>query len=165
MPGPHQVKRNLSCSKSSASCLFPWNNSRIQRTQQNYLTEKILAYKTLLFNIITTSSYTFLPMINNCTSRSDPLSTSPLLKHTTHCLTVFTSTTQLPSVFSNHRLISMGTTFSACRNSVMPIHLHSHIRCQFVRLHLCCHLSHWLDTPVLNRGNSDPASAYAGAQL
>ena len=38
-------------------------------------------------------------------------SLSPLLKRTTHCLTVFTSTVWSPQMFSKHRWMSLGATF------------------------------------------------------
>jgi len=53
-----------------------------------------------------------------CTSRSDPLLLSSLLKHTTHQPHAHTSTGWSPSMFSKCWRISVGATFSAWRNSV-----------------------------------------------
>ena len=67
-------------SKSNASCLFPWKLQQMQRTQEHYLIEQILSYKTLFFSIVTTISYAFLPAMNKilhaalvkiCTSGGD----------------------------------------------------------------------------------------------
>ena len=66
--------------------------------------------QTVFFNIVTTVSWAFLPLTNKClravlpkmsTTRGDPLSLSPLLKHTTHKLTVLTSTVWYPSTFAS----------------------------------------------------------------
>ena len=84
------------------------------------LLEQILTYRTLFFNIVTTMSYAFLPVMNKsmhamlvktCTGGGDPL----LLKCTTHHLTVFTSTVWSPETFSKHQWMSVGATFSAWR--------------------------------------------------
>ena len=65
------------------------------------LTEQILSYKTLFFNIATTISYALSPvmkkslhatLITICTRGGDPLSLSPLQKCTTHRITVHTCT-------------------------------------------------------------------------
>jgi len=46
----------------------------------------------------------------------DPLSL--LLKHTTHCLTVLTSTVWSPRLLSKHQRMSVDGIFSACRKSM-----------------------------------------------
>lgn len=94
-----------SCLEINTSCLFPCKLQ--QRSQSHYLIEQILIYKTLFFNIVTTISCAFSPamekrlhatLIKVYTSGDDPL--SPLLKHTTRCLTVLTSTVWSPEMFS-----------------------------------------------------------------
>ena len=76
-------------SKSNASYLFPWKLQLKQRAQQHCLTEQNSSYKTLFYNVVSTISYVFLPMMNKslyailvkiCTCGSDPQSLSPLLK-------------------------------------------------------------------------------------
>ena len=108
----------------------------MQRAQWHYLVEESLTCKTLLFNMITTS-YTCLPVMNKslravlikiCTSRDDPHSLLPLLKCTTHCLTVLTPTIWSPSVFSKRWWMSVGAIFSSWRNSVTRLcFIHSFI--------------------------------------
>jgi len=46
-------KKFQGCSKSGASYLFMWKQQQVCRVQQHYLIEKILSYKSLLFNIVT----------------------------------------------------------------------------------------------------------------
>ena len=85
--------------------------------------QQILSYKTLFFNIVTTISSAFLPVMNKslhaalitiCTSAGDPLLLLPLLKCTT-----------CPSLGSHplaslHQVqqASMGAIFSICGNSM-----------------------------------------------
>ena len=82
--------------------------------------KQILSYKALFFIIVTAISYAFSPTMNKslhavlikiCTNRGDPLLLSPLMKHTTHCLTVLTSTLWSPLMFSKHHWMSMGAIF------------------------------------------------------
>ena len=54
--------------------------------------------------------------VKTWTSGGDPQ--SPLLKHTTHCLTVFTSTVWSPWTFSKCWWMSEGAIFSTWRNSM-----------------------------------------------
>ena len=69
------------------------------------LLEQILSYLTLFVNTVTTTSCVFLPAMNksyvphSCASRGDPLS---LLKRTTHCLSVLTSTDWSLQTFSKY---------------------------------------------------------------
>jgi len=99
-------------SESNAACLFLWKLQQIQGTQQQGLTQQICSGKTLFFSIATTMSYAFLPpvnkglraaLVNICTSGTDPLSLSPLLKCTTHCLTVLMATVWSPEMFSKYQ--------------------------------------------------------------
>ena len=89
--------------------------------------ENFQLQNTIFFNIVTTTSYAFLPAMNRSlhaalvkiyTSADYPLSLFPLLKHTTPCLTVLIFTVWSPSTFSKHWLMSLGATFSAWRNSM-----------------------------------------------
>jgi len=82
--------------------------------------EKIHSYKTLFFNIIATINYAFSPAMNKslhavlvkiCTSGRDPLSPSPLLKCTTHRLTVLPLTAWSSSTFRKHQWMPMATIF------------------------------------------------------
>ena len=75
--------------------LFPWKLQQIQRAQEHYLIEQILSYKMPFFNTVTIMNCAFLPVVNKslhavfitiCTTGSDPLLLSPLLKHTSHGL-------------------------------------------------------------------------------
>jgi len=84
------------------------------------LIEQIFSYKTLLFNTVATISSASSPVMNKnlhatleniCTSRSGPLSLSPLLKHTTLHLIVLTSTVWPPLTFSKHWWMSAGYFF------------------------------------------------------
>ena len=101
------LEKDEGCSKSNASYLF--SRKLQQRAQLHYFIEQILSYKTLFFNVIITLSYVFLPTMNKilyavlvkiCTSGDDLQSLSSVLKGTTHCLTVLTSTVWSPSVFN-----------------------------------------------------------------
>mgnify|MGYP001852393476 CR=1 FL=1 len=100
----------------------------------------------------------FLPAMNKslhaalvkiCTSRGDPLSLLPLLKHTTHHLTVFISTVWSPWAFTKCWWMSVGAIFFCMEEfSDTPLlHVHFHVRCHSVRRHsvrlpFCCCLSH-----------------------
>ena len=64
--------------------------------------------------------------IKICPSGSETLLLSPLLKHTTHCLTVLTSIVWSPLVFSKHWWMSSGAIFSAWQNSVTHLYLITH---------------------------------------
>ena len=86
-----------------------------------------LSYKTLFFSIVTTISCAISRAMNKSlyavlikmgTSRDDPWSLSPLLKCTTYCLSVLTSTVWSPETFSKHHWMSVGTIFSTWTNSV-----------------------------------------------
>ena len=121
-----------------------------QKTQKCYLIEHILFYKTLFFNAIITISCTFslvmnkslhVLLINIYTSRDAPLLLSPLLKYTMHHLTVLT-----PHVVS--RNVQQASVNGRCFffrveefNYTRLLHTHCCVRCHFVRLSLCCHLS------------------------
>ena len=74
----------------------------------------------------------------------DPLSLSPLLKCTTHSLTMFTFTGWSPEKFNKYQWMLMGTVFFCMEKfSDTPLlHTQFHVRCHAVRLPLCCHLSH-----------------------
>ena len=61
---------------------FHGNYNRYRKNNNSILMERILSYKTLFFNVVTTISYAFLPAMNKslhtmlievCISRSDPL--------------------------------------------------------------------------------------------
>ena len=76
------------------------------------------------FHVVTTISYPFSPVTNKSLhavlvkiSRGDPLSLSPLLKRTTHCLAVLRATVWSVQTFSKHRWMSVGATFSTWRYS------------------------------------------------
>jgi len=56
-------------------------------------------------------------VVKICTSRDDPLPLVPLLKHTTACLTVLTSTGWSPQMFSKCQCMSVGAIFSTWKNS------------------------------------------------
>ena len=112
----------VGCSESNASY---WKLQHIQRAEWHYLIEQILSYERLFFNPVTTISYAFSAAMNKslhailikiCTSWGDPL--SPLLKHSTHCLTVLTATVWSPSKFSNCQWMSTDTIFSPLRDSM-----------------------------------------------
>jgi len=47
-----------------ASSLCAWKIKQIKKAQRFYLIEEILSYKTLFYNIVTTTSYAFLPAMN-----------------------------------------------------------------------------------------------------
>jgi len=85
---------------------------------------QILSYKVLFFNTVTTISYAFSLAIDKSLHAmiikiftSEGLSLLPPLKHTTHPLTVLTSTLWSTPVFSKHQWISVGVIFSSWRNS------------------------------------------------
>ena len=70
----------------------------------------------------------FLPVMNKslcaalikiCTCGSEPQLQQ--LKHTTHLLTVLTSTAWSPQMFNKHWWMPVGTIFSTWRNSISPL--------------------------------------------
>jgi len=84
-----------------------------------------LSYKMLFCNIVATTNYPFLPVMNKalhaaltkiCTSRGDPL--SPLLKHIIHSLTVPTSAVWSPQIFIKYQWMSKGAIFSSQRTLI-----------------------------------------------
>lgn len=81
----------------------------MQRAQLCYLIEQIVCCKTVFFNVVTTTSYVFLTVMDKgldamlmktCTSRVHPLLPSVLLKCTAHYLTTLTNTAWSPQIFS-----------------------------------------------------------------
>ena len=87
----------------------------------------ILIDKSLLFNIVPTSSYAFLTamnkslrstLVNICTSTTDTLPLWSLLKCTTHHPTALTSTIWSPEMFSKSLWMSVGAIFSTWWNSM-----------------------------------------------
>jgi len=89
------------------------------------LFEQNISYKTL-FLTATTINYAFLPAMTKslhatltkiCTSRGDPQSLAPLLKCTTHHLTVLTSTVWSLQTFCRYWWMSMGAIFSSSWHS------------------------------------------------
>jgi len=114
-------------SESNASYFFPWKLSQLQKAQSQFLMKQIFSYKTLFFNVVTTISSVFLPamikslcatLVKIYASGGDPLSLTPLLKCTTHCLTALTSTTWSPRTSCKHQWMSVGAIFSTQRNSI-----------------------------------------------
>ena len=112
-----------------------------------------ISYKTLFFHIITTISYTFSPVMNKnlhavlvkiCTSRGDPLSLSALLKCTTLCLHCAHIHCLVSINIQQESMNVNGGNFLCMEQfSDTPLlHMYFHIRHHFVRLSLCCHLSH-----------------------
>ena len=84
--------------------------------------------------------------IKICTGGGDPLLLSPLLKCTTHHLTVLTPTIQSPSTFSKCWWMStLMKQWVPCFlhggfSDTHLLHTHFHIRHHCVRLPLCCYL-------------------------
>jgi len=91
------------------------------------LIEQILCYEALFFNIVTTISYAISPAVNKSLhatlikicNKSDSVSLLPLLKCTTHYLTVFTCTGWSPLTLSKCQQISVHAIVSAWKNSVI----------------------------------------------
>ena len=136
--------------------LFPWKLQEIHRVQQHYLIfdhyliQQILSYKTLFYKIVTVMNYAFLSAMNYslhavlikiCTRGGDTL--SPLLKNTTHHLTVLTFTVGSRETFSKCQWMSVGAIFSTWRNSMTYIYFicTSRSRVMLTDCPLCCHLS------------------------
>ena len=100
------IKMHVYCPESNASYAFLWKH--IQRAQQNHLIEQILSHRSLFLNIVTTISYPFSPVMNKsaCWTHNDLYghpergfsfkSLPPLLKNTTHHLTMLTSSVWCP---------------------------------------------------------------------
>jgi len=102
--------------------LFPRKLQQIQRSQSHYLIEQILSNETLFFNVVSTISCSFLTAMNKCSSfhgmtalhdhsRQHGLSftlQSPLLKCTTHNLTV------LPYTVVSRNVQQTSVTVSGC---------------------------------------------------
>ena len=101
--------------------------------------ENFQLQNTIFFNIVTTTSYAFLPAMNRSlhaalvkiyTSADYPLSLFPLLKHTTPCLTVLIFTVWSPSTFSKHQGMSVGAILLHIKefSDTFLLHMHFHIR-------------------------------------
>jgi len=145
----------LVCSKSNASYLFPCKLPQIQRVQNHYLTVHILSYKTLFFNIVTIS-HIFLPAVNKSSKEYAVLIKICMAIWNMACLsccchpcwnappTVLSSTVWSPKPFSNSRRVSMAAIFFHTKefNATALLSVTFHVRWHFVRLPLCCHLSH-----------------------
>ena len=100
--------------------------TNIRRTRT--LIEQILSYKKLFFNIVTTNSYAFLPMMNKsmhalfakiCTNRSDPL---------VHIYDTVTARKILPRQSSFHqpnrsqKVLNLNNTVNAVELSSTEVH-------------------------------------------
>lgn len=116
----------IGCSKINASYLFAWKLQQIKRAELTVFIEQNLSYK-ILFNIFTTVSYAFSPAVNKIlcamlvktgTSRGDLL--FPLLMHSTHSLTVLTSTVLSPSTFNKQNT-------GGKVQPLLPCHQHPHL--------------------------------------
>ena len=114
------------------------------------MTEKIVSYKTLFFNILTTISYAFLPamskslhatLVKICTCESDPL------------MAVTTAETQHPSPHCAHIYCLVSINVQQTSMSVKGYNFccmqkftfaSSSLPCQtsMCQTYLCCHLSH-----------------------
>jgi len=80
-----QLQYRYADPESNAFHLLPWKQQMIQ-VAQYYLKEQILSCKALFFNIATTISYAFLPVINK-SLRVALIKSAP--DKTIHCLTLF----------------------------------------------------------------------------
>ena len=117
------------------------------------LIEQILSYKTVFFNIVTTISYVFSPVMNfrlhamlikTCISGGDPQLLASLLNctahppaHCAHIHCLVSRNTQQASVNVNGCHFFCMEEFSA----TPLLHTWAHVRHYFVRLPLFCHLS------------------------
>ena len=109
-------------------------------------------FSAMLVKIVTIISYAFSPVMNKslcatlikpCARRRDQLSLSPLLRFTTHHLTVLISTVWSPQMKQVSVDVSGYNFFCMVEFSETPLlHSHFHVKHHFVRLPLCCHLSH-----------------------
>ena len=82
-------------------------------------------------------------LIKICTSATDPLWLLPMLKHTIHNLTVLTATAGLHKCSSSIDECQWVPFFHMEGFGDPPLlPMHFHVRCSFVTLPLCCHLSH-----------------------
>ena len=97
------------------------------RSTRTLFNRKNSQLQNMFFNTVTIISYAFSPAMNNSlhvvlikisTRGGNPLSLLPLLKCTTHHLTVHMSTVWSPQTFSKCQRMSMGAIFSTCRNSM-----------------------------------------------
>ena len=97
---------------------FHGNYNRYKEHKNGVVAEQILSYKILFFNIVTTISSAFSPAMNKSlhtvlvkisTGGNDQLSLLPLLKCTTHHLTVLRSTVWLLGMFSKYQQMPRGT--------------------------------------------------------
>jgi len=111
--------------EGNAFYLFPWLLQQIRRAQLHYLIEKILTYKTLFCNIVTTIIYAFLPVMSK--SLHDTLAkicmatwnVVCLLHHCPYCWNVLPATllcsytvwSRQKCIFFPHRGIQWHTIF------------------------------------------------------
>jgi len=111
------LNKNLCCCESNASCLFPWKQQQIQKAIW-----LILSYKTQFFNTATTISifatneqelvcHAHKNLNGHLESGLSFTLLSPLLKHTTHHLTVLTSSVLSPEIFSKYQWMSIAVIF------------------------------------------------------
>jgi len=129
-------------SESDASYLVPWKLQKIQRAQ-HYWIEEILNYKTLFFNIVTIIRQFALHLLmwQLCIAVWNMVCLSHYCNHGTICFSSHMHCFGLNS----HWLMSVDVIFSTWRNSMVT---HLCLICTtvsdttFVRLPLCCHLSH-----------------------
>ena len=113
--------------KVMLSIYFHGSYSRYEEHNKHCLIEQILSYRALLFSIVTTISYAFLPVMHRNLhvalvtidpSKGDPLSLLSLLKCTTHHLTVFTFSIWSSYTFRSVNACQWVPFFSTWRNSM-----------------------------------------------
>jgi len=134
-------KKCVGHSEGKACNLFPWKLLQIQRRQKRYLIEQILSCKTQFFNTVTTVSSAFLSAVKrtllvkackNLYQWSWPaVATAEMhnsLPYCAHINCLVSTKIQQESMY----------VIFIC--STPLLHMNFHVRCCFVRLHLCCHL-------------------------
>ena len=149
LPGLHWVKSLLGCmyvgcSKSNASHLFPWKQQQVPWAQYCCSIEQILSYKTVIFNVVINISSAFWTVMNlhvmllkTCTSGGQPLSPSAPPASSLFLWPLFGLHKCSQVLNANRCNFFCMEEFSATALH----HMHFHVRCCYVRLPLCCHLS------------------------
>ena len=139
----------MGCSESNASYLFPWKLQQMQRTQEHYLIEQILSYRTLFFNTVSTISSAISPeqelACHSCKNlhqwRWCTAAVATVEKHhpLPHCSHIHWLVCR--NIQQALRNVS-GCHFSCMKeyNSTHLLYTHFHAIHHFARLPLCCHL-------------------------
>ena len=134
---------------------FYGNYNRYKGQDKHYLVEQILSYKTPFLSVVITISYAFSPAMNKNLQTVLEKICKLVWKMACFCVALATSEKHHPQPHCAHIrcLVSLNTqqasmNVSECNSFYGGTQFHIfasyalHVRRHFVRLLLCCHLSH-----------------------